>query len=534
MRIHYLLLPLPLLLFSCAQMQIPGGGARDTTAPRVLKYLPDSAAVNFKGNTIRILFDENIQLKDITGNLVISPPLQKPPEVKLIKNRTVELVFKETLKPNTTYSVYFGNTIADVHEGNAAEGFTYTFSTGPVIDSISLFGSVSDALSGSSMKNVTIMLYSETDDSLPYKRIPDYFSRCKADGSYAIRNIRPGKYKAFALQDINRNFLFDSEEESIGFPDSLLDLTKNTKRNFKMFTEEKRKQFVKRSSLVEPGKILIVLNKPAPDLKIAFGNGQQPHSTTWMNVRKDSAYLFFSDYSQDSLVLKLSSLESVWKEDVAIRTTKQGTRILKPKVVYSGGSMQDINEPVRILFNYPIDTFSFFGTLPDKNDLSAQDSTALEFSVDRMEVEVRPAVKKGVPLWEDGTAHQIILNPGCFTAFGELLSDSIKLEFKTHETKFYGNLELKVQLKKGTYILQLMNDKGRVIHQENIKGDHTLTLPILLPGSYRARVIADENNNGKWDSGNYLKRLQPEKVIYSPGSFSVRSDWDVQEVWKVE
>ena len=128
MRNYFLLiLILILILTSCAQMQIPGGGARDTTPPRVVKYIPDSAAVNFSGTAIRILFDENIQLKDVAGNLIISPPLQKTPDVKLIKNKTVEVVFKETLKVNTTYSVYFGNAIADVHEGNAAEGFTYTF-----------------------------------------------------------------------------------------------------------------------------------------------------------------------------------------------------------------------------------------------------------------------------------------------------------------------------------------------------------------------------------------------------------------------
>ena len=539
MRTHFFLLlsyksvlctAFVLLLFSCAQMQIPGGGARDSTAPKAINYQPDSAAVNFKGNSFHVTFDENIKLKDVSSEFVISPPVQKIPEVKLTRNKTVELTFQEPLKTNTTYSVYFGNAILDVHEGNVAEGFSYVFSTGPVIDSLSLFGTVNEALSGAQLKNVTVMLYAEHYDSIPYKQIPDYFTRSKPDGSYRINNIRPGKYKAFAIQDANRNFLFDSEEEGIAFSDSLLDITKNTKFNFRLFKEERKKQFLKTAKLVEPGKILVVLNKPALDLKIVFGKAE---GTAWdigHNTKADSFFVFFDKHTGDSLVLKLSSLESVWKEDVAIRTTAPGKRTLNARVIYSNAGTQDPDKPVRIL--YPIDTFNFSGPLNDKNAFGNLNGTELKFDIKKMEMEVKPAGKLG--LWEEGKSYLFKLYPGAFTGFGNLKSDSIEIKFKTNEAKFYGNLELKVQVKNGSYIIQLMDDKGKIIHHVSAIGGMTISLPMLSPGNYRARIIFDGNKNGKWDTGNYLKGIQPEKVLYSTGKFNVRSDWDVQEVWKIE
>ena len=131
-----------LTLLSCAQMQVPGGGPRDVSPPRAIHYLPDSGKVNFTGDEVRITFDENIVLKDVQNQMIISPPLTVAPDITLLKNRIVRIKFREALKPNTTYGIYFGNAIADVHEGNTAEGFRYLFSTGPVLDVLMCIGAI--------------------------------------------------------------------------------------------------------------------------------------------------------------------------------------------------------------------------------------------------------------------------------------------------------------------------------------------------------------------------------------------------------
>ena len=111
-----------LFIFSCAQIVSPGGGKKDTNAPVVLKYSPDSATLNFSAKTIEINFDEYIQLKDLNNQLIISPLLNKTPDID-VKGKTLIVEFDkdEVLKPNTTYCVSFGNAVTDVNEGNPIE-----------------------------------------------------------------------------------------------------------------------------------------------------------------------------------------------------------------------------------------------------------------------------------------------------------------------------------------------------------------------------------------------------------------------------
>ncbi|MCC7302647.1 MAG: Ig-like domain-containing protein [Bacteroidia bacterium] len=533
--LHLLLTSACCLLFhSCAQMQVPGGGPRDVSAPKVINYSPDSAKVNFTGNEVKIVFDENIVLKDMQGQLMVSPPMELLPEITLQKNRILHIKFRETLKANTTYGIYFGNAIADVHEGNTAEGFRYVFSTGPVMDSVAVFGSVTDAFTGAQLKQVTVMLYAGQDDSLPFKKPPEYFSRSGPDGSFRVDHIKPGWYKAVAVLDANRNFRYDPEEELIGFADSLIDLTTSRKLNFRLFKGPPQKQFIRRSVVVEPGKVMIVLNKPCPDLKIHLRRTNRLQTRMWKNERADTILFHYGKFTADTLDLLLVSDADVWKESLALRIADSKAPQLRASVLFTGGELQDPDKPVRILFNHPVDSFSFTGITGGTDELSPMDSSALEFTMQDYIVEVRPVSSKGVILWDPGTEHTVILNPGCFTGFGNLPSDSIKIIFQVKELRYYGSLEVKAQWKPQEGIVQLLNEKGQVVHSDQGSGDLKLFCRYLLPGKYRIRLIYDHNKNGQWDSGDYSRKVQPERVIYSPGWFTVRSDWEVQEVWKVE
>jgi hypothetical protein len=160
-----------LFLFSCAQVVAPSGGKMDDTPPRVKHYSPDSAATHFKSTSIEIEFDEYIQLKDLNNQLVISPPMQKPPLVR-IRNKSLLIDFKEPLKDSTTYTLNFGTAIQDNHESKPLTGFKYVFSTGDYVDSLSLTGQVANALTHSPEKGVLVMLYAAKADSAPYLQLP--------------------------------------------------------------------------------------------------------------------------------------------------------------------------------------------------------------------------------------------------------------------------------------------------------------------------------------------------------------------------
>src|ERR1041385_8014106 len=180
---------LVLLISSCAQVLTPNGGAKDAAPPVVLKYYPDSAATNFAGKKIIIRFNEYVQLSDLNNQLIISPPMNTQPEVA-IRKKDIVIELKDSLLPNTTYTISFGKAIKDITENNILDNFRYVFSTGPVIDSLKISGKISNAVTLAGEKDIYVMLYKESGDSVPLKKKPYYFTKSRADGSYEFTNLR--------------------------------------------------------------------------------------------------------------------------------------------------------------------------------------------------------------------------------------------------------------------------------------------------------------------------------------------------------
>nr|MBA3901512.1 Ig-like domain-containing protein [Bacteroidota bacterium] len=176
-------------LISCAQVGSPAGGPVDTTPPKIVKSYPENNSVKFNGKSIVLEFDEYVQVKDVTNQLLISPPLDKPPELK-IKGKSVIIAFEGTLKDSTTYTFNFGSSISDFTEGNPLDSNLFVFSTGTFLDSLSIKGKVKNILDGSVEKDIYVMLYSNLEDSVPYKNKPLYLTRTEEDGSFSINNIR--------------------------------------------------------------------------------------------------------------------------------------------------------------------------------------------------------------------------------------------------------------------------------------------------------------------------------------------------------
>ena len=120
---------------------MPTGGPKDSIPPRLVSASPTLNSTNVKGNKITLTFNEYIDLKEAQTNVLISPLPKKQPSIDF-KLKTVTVKLKDTLLPNTTYSINFGNAIVDNNEGNPLKDFTYVFSTGNQIDSFTLSGKV--------------------------------------------------------------------------------------------------------------------------------------------------------------------------------------------------------------------------------------------------------------------------------------------------------------------------------------------------------------------------------------------------------
>jgi uncharacterized protein (DUF2141 family) len=224
----------------CAQIGSIAGGTKDTIPPNLLNASPKLLSTNFTGNKIIFTFDEYIdELQDVQTNVLVSPYPKINPEFKS-KLKTVTVKLKDTLLANTTYSINFGSAIKDVNEGNVFKGFTYVFSTGNVIDSLSLSGKVELAETGKIDSTIIIMLYRNANDSSVQQIKPSYIANVKGDGSFTFANLPPGNFNIYALKDGDGGKTYNSKTELFAFADKLITVTANNDSvNLYAFAEEK-------------------------------------------------------------------------------------------------------------------------------------------------------------------------------------------------------------------------------------------------------------------------------------------------------
>ncbi len=556
----------------CAQMLIPNGGPKDDSVPRVVRAIPANASVDFKGKEIRIVFNEYIQLKDVNNQLIISPPLEEQPEIKLIKYKTLSITFKKPLKENTTYTMNFGSAIADYNESNVLDNFQYVFSTGSFIDSLSLSGKVAYAFDHKTEKGILVMLYDDLSDSAPYKVLPSYFTKTKPDGSYTINNIRAGKYKVFALKDENRNYKYDAAAlEVIGFADQPVEISKNASVDLELFRELPSTLKLKSKTVLGYGHILFILNKAADHVSVkALNVSSIPTEILEFSKQKDSLDYWFEGVATDSLKLQL--LENTVPFDTVnvrlmtkenMNKSSKGEKLkLNVTTNLIEGQKLDLDRDVLFRFNNPVISTDplRFRMLIDSGLIKKNSSETKvfhyhtasldqkEFRIAKLKGELMDAlVSKNIntgtwdsvfvpvsgPKWQEDHSYEYLIKPGFFTDIFGSKNDSIKIKFKTQEQKYYGTLKLKFKAPKKGYVLQLLDAKETVLKEEYVSDSKDFYYDYLVPGSYKLKVIVESKSDNKWNTGNYLSKTQPEKVIYYSQPITVRSNWDLDVEWKV-
>ncbi|MEO5966942.1 MAG: Ig-like domain-containing protein, partial [Ferruginibacter sp.] len=200
----------------CAQIGSISGGDKDTLAPVLLKASPPQNTVNFKGNQIQFTFDEYIDVKDVGTNVIVSP-YQNTNPIITFNRKTINIKFRDTLLPNTTYSINFGNSIRDFNEANPLSGLTYVFSTGSEIDELSISGKVLFAETSKADSTIEVLVYKDATDSSVHTRKPDYLVRTNGAGEFELKNLPAASYKVYALRDNDGNKRYNSNKEVFGF-----------------------------------------------------------------------------------------------------------------------------------------------------------------------------------------------------------------------------------------------------------------------------------------------------------------------------
>jgi hypothetical protein len=510
------------------------GGAPDRTPPKVLSSVPEQNTTNFKDKIIVLQFDEYIQMLDAANELMISPRLKELPEL-VVKGKKLFVDFTgKSLQPNTTYHLSFGKSIADMNERNILEGYEFTFSTGAHIDSLSLSGEILQAEDNMPAADQMVGLYAIKDasDSLPYKTEPLYICKGSASGKFQFSHLPADNYLVFAIGDKNKNYVYDGDQERIAFYSDTLKLQHDSTIALKAFKEAPSRTFITKSFSPNYGRALVILNKPT-SIKI---KALQKENISNLQIEsskaeEDTVVMYYKNV-RDTLALVAELPNSTGADTLFIKLPTVKKRSVQNPDLIVTSTVPSKTDCAILKFNTWMDTSSASTQKMKwyvKKDSNAVVSKVLGHWLNTREYQIHQSL-------QPGTQYSIALESGAFSDLNHNSQDSIVLSFKTKSTADFGKLTLKILFKiKQQYQIELINESGKVIAQRSVffslssSNVASLEFSDIQPGIYKVRIIYDTNANGKWDGGNLLKRVQPEKISMLSKQIKVISDWELEE-----
>lgn len=511
------------LLIGCAKRGSITGGLKDTIAPVLIQSIPKNFSTDFKGNEIKLVFNEYIKLKDVNKQLIVSPPMKEAPQILPSSvSKFITLKIKDTLQPNTTYSFNFGQSIQDNNEGNPYQQFKYVFSTGSYIDSLSVLGTIKDAYSKKTDNFVSVMLYEydeNFDDSIVYKENPRYITNTlDSIKAFSLENLKAGKYFLVALKDVNNNNKFDPKTDKIGFFNEPITVPENAIYSLELFKEELAFKPT-RASQASGNKIYLGYEGKLKEIEVKLKNDgtELPIKVTPLKD-KDSLQIWYPKQKADSLKLwiKTDKLE----KEMNVKLKDMYTDSLSVSIVQSG--ILHFRDTLALRSETPLTTFDY-----SKVTLISKDSVAVNYEpfYDERKQQLNFIFKK-----EPLETYHLSALPGAFTDMFEKTNDSLQFRLSTRNISEYANLRLNLNgVKSYPMIVELTDDAGKVLATTYVTEAKTIDFEQLQPAKFTVRVIYDVNNNGVWDTGNFLEKRQTEEVIYIKNPLDVRANWDVVE-----
>ncbi|MGC1515779.1 MAG: Ig-like domain-containing protein [Maribacter sp.] len=516
--------------YRCAQRGTPTGGPKDITPPELVRAEPPNMSVNFKENKIRLYFNELVKLKDIQKQLIVSPPLKYPPVLSPTgnANKFVEIIIKDTLEPNTTYTLNFGRGIVDNNEENPIPFFSYVFSTGDYIDSLELAGVITDAFNKKADNFVSVMLYkidSTYTDSTLYKKPPNYITNTlDSTVIFRLKNLKEGKYALFAIKDASGNNLFDQKTDKIGFTRDTITLPTESIYLLNLF-KEVPDYSIAVPSMVASNKISFGYYGDGTSIAIE-ALSQLPdtvRSIVTKERQKDTLNYWFTPFKMDSILFAITNETLKISDTFNVKNRKVPFDSLQLAMNQNG--TLEFGKPVRLLVNSPLIAFDSSNIkMIDKDSIPVAYTVSLDSVENGLDFDFKVAPNQ---------SYTLAFLPGAITDFFENTNDSITYRLRTKSVADYGNLTLNLSGSDITYpiIVQITNEKGETLREIYAKGPQSYTFDNMNPGTYMARVIFDTNENGVWDTGNYLNNVQPEKIAYYPVPIELRANWEKIETF---
>ncbi|MCB0463990.1 MAG: Ig-like domain-containing protein [Flavobacteriaceae bacterium] len=517
-------------LANCANRGTPSGGEKDVEPPKITRSVPENYSTHFTGKEIKIYFNEYVKIKDIQKQLIISPPMDPEPDITPLgtASKYITIKIKDTLEPNTTYAFNFGQSIVDNNEGNPYPYYKYVFSTGTYIDSLSVKGNIVDAENRTVDTFVSVMLYevdSTYNDSVVYNKKPKYVTNTlDSVTDFSIENIKAGTYKLVALKDENRNFTYQQKTDKIGFLDQIITVPTDSVYTIKLFKEDL--DFKAFRPKQEAGqKIAFGYEGDYKDTQIEL-LGDKPDGLV-ERITKDKAkdtlyYWYNKNLERDSTLFVVSNKQYRDTLTHKFRDIKKDTLVVN---ALRSGNM-----------NFDKD-FEIEGSIPftllreDLIKIIDKDSVDVPFTTkfDQLHNIYTFKFEK-----KESNNYKIQMLPEALTDFFGNVNDTLNYNVRTRAYSDFANIRVTLKNAKYPVIVQLTDDKGVVKYEQFAEQPKPFDFRFINTGDYYIRVVYDTNGNQKWDTGNYLKKIQPERISYYDRLIEASANWDLIEEFILE
>ena len=575
---HYSFLLLVLVLASCANRGIgPQGGPKDTVPPHPIMSEPLKGALLFKGNKIEVTFDEYIEVQDLVNNLLMSPPQQNPPEVKA-RGKKLIVQLQDSLRDSTTYTIDFGNAVVDYREQVPIKGFYFYFSTGPTIDTLEYRGRVFDAMNLNPLKGIFVGIHENMEDSafvsMPFARV----ARTDSAGYFRISNMREGTYRLYAVDDVSKDYRL-TIGEALAFADSTISVKADTLTidtlvidslitdslitdslstdslpapkplpALFLFKEEQQKLYLQRTLRDKQHRIQICFSATPdsmPELK-PLSDSINIHIK--YSPKRDTVTMWLMDslsIKQDSLFIeaRYRRTDSLYQLEWAVDTLRAFWRA--PKLSAKAKEAQDRkNKNLRLdLKSNARRGFEVYDTLRlncmtplvsierDSFHLFERIDTVLKPMPFTMEInDTLPMEIRFLAKFQPEGKYELHVDSGAMHDIYGTTHNKGKYPLQLKALSEYSTLRVTLNPFEPKARIQVLSTSDVVV-RELPAVEEGAWFQYLKPDTYYLRLYLDENGDGKWTTGSWAEKRQPEKVYYFPDKIQTKSNWDFEEEW---
>lgn len=579
---------------ACASMGRPEGGPKDTEAPRFVRSNPAPGSTNVSADRLTIMFDENVQIKDVMNKVVVSPPQTSVPKVTAV-GRNIRVEFVDTLLPNTTYTVDFTDGISDLNEGNEIDGFAFDFSTGETIDSLQISGMVLEAATLEPAQGMLVGVHSNLADSaittLPFDRI----TRTNQLGQFTVRNLKEGTYRIFAINDVNRDNKWDRSEDIAFYDveitpsshptevaDTLVDIngadsivmraaTAFTPNDVLLtwFNENYKAQYLAKYERRDRNRFYFEMGAPSdtlPRLRFVGGkhDGELIDKYTRLIASKtldtldywltDTTIIALDSISLSATYLRTDSLDQLsWQTDTLnfnLRKAKAKKKSEEKASKKNDSDSTATDAPQTTLLKLKIGssgTIDVYSPLtvtteqPVKN--IDQSRIKLEIRVDTLweKIEMPPLLiadslhsmnLSADYSWSPGDKYRLTIDSLAITGIYDQWNGAVSSEFTVRSLEEYANLSFTIPGLTQPAIIELLDNQDKPVRAVEVT-ESNVSIRNITPGTYYARLYIDANGNKKYDTGNIAQKLQPEETYYYTKRLTLKKNWDIQETWNL-